>query len=131
MHNGPETQVVVAAVIRRDDRYLVTRRLSGTHLAGCWEFPGGKCGPGESLVQCLRREIREELDVEIAVGGEILRTVHAYPEKTVDLLFFECAVEGAPRAVLGQEMRWVGPQELSELALPAADRELVLKLVGK
>jgi 8-oxo-dGTP diphosphatase len=131
MQNERVAQVVVAAVIRQDDRYLVTRRLSGTHLAGCWEFPGGKCRPGEGLGECLRREIREELDVEAIVGDEILRTLHAYPEKTVDLRFFGCAVKGVPRAVLGQEMRWVGPQELSELPLPAADMELVLKLTGK
>ena len=51
--------VVAAAVVERGDRYLVTRRLAGTHLEGCWEFPGGKCGDGETLEECLRREIRE------------------------------------------------------------------------
>jgi 8-oxo-dGTP diphosphatase len=130
MQSGRETQVVVAAVIRQEDRYLVTRRLSGTHLAGCWEFPGGKCRPGESLAEGLQREIREELDVRVIVGDEILTTLHAYPEKTVRLRFFACVMEGVPRAVLGQETRWVSIEELSELTLPPADQELLLRLTG-
>ena len=63
--------IVTAAVIERDDAFLVTRRLHGVHLEGYWEFPGGKCDPGESLDDCLRREIREELDADVIVGAEI------------------------------------------------------------
>ncbi len=61
--------VVTAAVIERGGRYLVTRRQKGVHLEGLWEFPGGKCDAGESLADCLRRELREELGVDAAVGG--------------------------------------------------------------
>jgi len=60
--------VVTAAVIERDDAFLITRRQSGVHLEGYWEFPGGKCEAGESLADCLRRELREELDADAAVG---------------------------------------------------------------
>lgn len=117
--------VVTAAVVAREGRYLLTRRLKGTHLAGAWEFPGGKCDPGESLVECLRRELVEELGTRATVGREILSVEHAYPERTVRLHFFETALHDEPRALLGQEMRWVTPAALRTLELPEADRGLV------
>ena len=73
--------VVTAAVIERDGAFLLTRRLDGTHLAGHWEFPGGKLHEGETLEQCLAREIREELGADVVVGAEILATSHDYPEQ--------------------------------------------------
>ncbi len=122
--------VVVAAVIERDSRFLLGRRLEGTHLAGFWEFPGGKCDSGESHADCLRRELREELGVESEIGGELVVTEHAYPDRTVRLHFLRCHIEGEPRNVLGQELRWVTRQELSTMELPEADKELVAKLVS-
>lgn len=121
--------IVIAAVIEREDgRLLVTRRLQDTHLAGTWEFPGGKCEPDESHEDCLRRELREELDVGASVGDEILVTEHAYPERTVRLHFRACAIDGEPRPALGQEMRWVRREELHELTFPEADAELIRRL---
>lgn len=117
--------VVAAAVIRRGNEYFVTRRHAGVHLEGYWEFPGGKCDPGETLVECLRREIREELDADVRVGVEILSVAHEYPERIVELRFFECELLGAPRAMLGQEMRWVAREHLRSLAFPPADAELL------
>ena len=73
--------VVTAAVIERDGRYLVTRRQRGVHLEGYWEFPGGKCEPEESLEDCLRRELREELGAEAVVGEEILSVAIRAPEE--------------------------------------------------
>ena len=122
--------VVVAAVIERDGRLLVTRRLEHTHLAGKWEFPGGKCDHGESHEACLARELREELDVEAVVGDEILVTEHDYPERTVRLHFRWCAIDGEPRPMLSQEMRWVTRDELSALEFPEADRDLIAALTG-
>jgi 8-oxo-dGTP diphosphatase len=119
------TVVVVAGVIERDGRLLVTRRLANTHLQGFWEFPGGKCEPSETHEACLIRELREELDVTARVGAEILRTEHAYPDRTVRLHFHWCTIEGDPRPVLGQEMQWVTRQELRGLQLPPADDELI------
>ena len=108
MSSAPPPRIVVtAAVIERDGRYLVTRRLRGTHLAGFWEFPGGKCNLDEPLAACLEREIAEELDTDILVGAEIHQVAHEYPERIVELHFFRCELVGEPRAVLGQEMRWV------------------------
>ena len=122
--------VVTAAVIERAGRFLVTRRLSGTHLEGLWEFPGGKCDPGESLRACLQRELREELAADGIVGDEILTTTHTYPERRVELHFFSVSLHGEPEPQLGQEMRWVRREDLPTLKLPPADDELVALLMG-
>jgi mutator protein MutT len=117
--------VVLAAVIEEDGRFLVTRRLGHTHLAGLWEFPGGKCEPGEGHEDCLRRELTEELGVDATIGDEIIVTEHAYPERTVRLHFRRATLVGTPRALLGQEMQWVTREGLSSLDLPEADRALI------
>ena len=122
------TIVVTAAVIKRGDQYLVTRRQEGVHLAGLWEFPGGKCDAGESLADCVRRELREELDADAIVGGELLAVTHDYPERSVELHFLACELTGNPRPLLGQEMRWVARRELRSLEFPPADDELIALL---
>ena len=122
--------VVVAAIIERDGRFLVTLRPDGTHLAGHWEFPGGKVHESETHVEALRREVFEELDCVVEVG-ELAHTVtHAYPEKTVELFFYRCALQGEPKPIVGQQMRWVGKRELSQLPFPEADRDLIKLLCG-
>jgi mutator protein MutT len=121
----PAVVVVAAAVIERDGRVLLTRRLKGTHLEGLWEFPGGKCEPDESISSCLERELREELDVAAAIGAEILVSEHTYPERTVTLHFLACTIAADPRPLLGQEIRWVTREELRTLELPEADAGLV------
>jgi 8-oxo-dGTP diphosphatase len=124
------TIVVTAAVVQRDGRFLVTRRLKGTHLAGAWEFPGGKCDPGEPLDLCLVREIQEELGVRCSVGREVYTTVHDYVERRVELHFFECTLGGEPVPQLGQEMQWVPRANLRDLEFPPADEELIAELVN-
>jgi 8-oxo-dGTP diphosphatase len=119
------TLVVAAAVIERNGRFLVTRRQPGVHLAGSWEFPGGKCDAGESLAACMARELREELAVEARVGRELFTTTHAYPERCVELHFLQCELRGDPSAHLGQDMRWVTREELRSLEFPPADTELI------
>jgi len=114
--------VVTAAVIERDGRFLVTRRPKGVHLEGYWEFPGGKCDAGESLAACLARELREELDVDARIGVEVFTTAHPYPERRVELHFFQCELQGEPRPLVGQEMRWVPRAELAALEFPPADK---------
>jgi 8-oxo-dGTP diphosphatase len=122
------TIVVTAAVIERGDRVLVTRRLKGTHLEGFWEFPGGKCEPGESLEACLRRELQEELALDAIIGGELLSTTHTYPDRKVELHFFSAVIAADPVAQIGQQMQWVRRQDLAALNLPPADDELVALL---
>ena len=121
--------VVTAAVIERDGAFLVTRRQPGAHLEGHWEFPGGKCDPGESLAACLQREIREELDAQAIVGTEIYSVAHEYQDRTVELHFLACVLVGEPRSALGQEMQWVKRPDLGALRFPPADDELIARLV--
>jgi 8-oxo-dGTP diphosphatase len=131
--SGPPSIVidVVAAVIERDGRLLVTRRTAGSHLEGLWEFPGGKVQPGESREDALAREIREELAVSVTVGPLVLDTLHRYDDRTVWLFFYACGLIGSPSAVLGQEMRWVERRSLGTLDFPAADAELIRILAAQ
>lgn len=120
--------IVVAAIIERDNAFLLTERPDGTHLAGHWEFPGGKVDAHESHAEALRREVFEELDAVVDVG-ELAHTVtHPYPEKTVQLFFYRCDLRGEPKPMMGQQMRWVHKRELAQLPFPEADRELITLL---
>ena len=123
--------VVVAAIIEHEGRFLLTRRQAGAHLEHHWEFPGGKLERGETHQQALVRELGEELDVTVTVGKLALSTVHAYPDRTVALHFYRCALAGEPRPLLGQEMRWVPTSELAGLQLPPADAELIKLLISE
>jgi mutator protein MutT len=122
---------VAAAIVERNGRFLVTRRLEGTHLEGTWEFPGGKCDEGETLEACLVRELREELAVEATVQRLFLVTRHTYVDRTVELHFFQATIDRAPTPQLGQEMRWASRDELAMLAFPEADRELIQLLMAR
>jgi len=122
------TIVVAAAVVRRHDRLLVTRRQPGVHLEGLWEFPGGKCEAGESIEACLRRELQEELGTDASVGRELLSVTHDYPDRSIELHFLTCELTGEPAPRLGQEMRWVPRTELRSLSFPPADDELIALL---
>jgi 8-oxo-dGTP diphosphatase len=124
----PRRIVVTAAVIERNGRFLVTRRPRGVHLEGLWEFPGGKCEPGETHIASLEREIAEELSAGVVVNAEVFSVTHAYPDRVVELHFFDCRLTGSPVAALGQEMRWVSREELRSLPFPPADEELIRKL---
>ncbi len=119
---------VAAAIIERHDTFLLTRRPTGSHLEGLWEFPGGKCLPGESLAACLARELREELGVDAAIGEERFTVTHDYPDRRVELHFLACALRGEPAPQLGQEMRWVARADLAGLEFPPADDELIRRL---
>jgi 8-oxo-dGTP diphosphatase len=121
---------VVAAVVERAGRYLITRRLAGTHLAGLWEFPGGKIRLGEMPEDALKRELREELGVESEVEALIETVDWAYPEKQVRIFFHRCTIRGEPCPQEGQEMLWIEAGELRAYRFPAADARLVDRLAG-
>ena len=123
--------VVAAAVIEREGAVLVTRRLAGAHLEGLWEFPGGKCEPGESIHDCLIREISEELGVAVTPGETLLVTTHTYPEKTVRLHFVACELRGDAVPQQGQEMQWIPRSRLDRLDFPGADAELIALLKSR
>jgi mutator protein MutT len=125
---GEKVVEVVAAVIERGGRILIARRPSGGHLGGLWEFPGGKRHAGETPQAALVREIREELDAAVTIGELLDDLRWTYPEKTVRLRFFRCAIEGEPRAALGQAIAWVTPADLDRYEFPPADVALVARL---
>jgi mutator protein MutT len=117
---------VVAAIIRHAEQILITRRPDNVHLAGLWEFPGGKVEPDESLQSALRREIREELGVEIEVLDERFQIQHDYPNRSVELHFFEARIlAGDPKPLDVADIRWVSPSDLDQFDFPEADRELI------
>lgn len=117
---------VTAAVIWQDDKILITKRPVGTHLEGMWEFPGGKKEETETLEECIAREIKEELGVEIKPEKLLLSVNHEYNTKIVDLYFFECIlVNGSPVPMEGQEMKWVRPCDMSDYNFPPPDIEII------
>jgi len=128
--SGSSALVVVAAVVEQNSAFLVTRRQAGVHLAGLWEFPGGKIDPSESHADALRREMREELDTDVEVEDLIFHTTHDYPDRTIALYFYRCALKREPTPMLGQEMRWATRAELPTLGFPPADEELIRRLVA-
>jgi 8-oxo-dGTP diphosphatase len=121
--------IVVAAVIEEHGAFLVARRLRGTHLAGYWEFPGGKVQEGESHEAALGREIREELNTGIDGLRKIFQAAHAYPERTVELHFYRGTLTGRPEPALGQELRWIRREDFASLDFPPADAELLAELM--
>ncbi|KAB2661053.1 MAG: 8-oxo-dGTP diphosphatase MutT [Verrucomicrobia bacterium] len=120
---------VAAGLVFRDGRLLVAQRLPGSHLAGLWEFPGGKLDPGEDWIAALRRELSEEIGIVVSPGSLFEEVVHAYPEKTVRLRFYACRWEsGEPRALGCAAIDWITRDELGKHRFPEADRRLLERL---
>jgi len=121
---------VTAALLRKDGRWLITRRPTGSHLAGLWEFPGGKQKEGESLEECLAREIEEETGLRVAVGEKQRAVTHHYAERTVHLHFFDCQpIEGEARPIGCADVAWITPEEFAEYDFPPADEPVVSDIV--
>ena len=121
----PLLQVAIA-VIERNGRYLLARRPAGSHLAGCWEFPGGKRRPGERWADCLARELREELGVTARVGARLQSIHFDYPDCRVHLEAFRCSVlQGVPKAASASALKWMTPAQLARAECPPANRTLI------
>ena len=117
---------VAIALICEGGRWLVQCRPAGKHLAGTWEFPGGKVSEGEDPEGALLRELREELDVGVAIVEPLPVVRHDYPARRVVLHPYRCRItQGEPRPMDGQTIRWVTPEELSTLPTPQANQPLV------
>jgi mutator protein MutT len=120
---------VSAALIFEGGKLLITQRHASAHLGGLWEFPGGKREQHETFEQCLIREIREELGVEISVGELFEEIAHDYPEKSVHLEFFICTLlSGEPQPLDCAAVKWIVKSELAAHEFPAADAQLLEKL---
>lgn len=121
---------VVAAVLRdRRGRVLIAERPAGKPLAGHWEFPGGKLEPGEPAAAALRRELHEELGIDVRQAYRLLQFSHGYPDKRVRLdVWRVTAFDGMPAAHEGQRLDWVIPEQLLEHDLLPADKPIVAAL---
>lgn len=127
--SGKIVHVAVAVILDGDGRVLCTRRLPHQHLAGMWEFPGGKLEPGESLADGLRREIREELGIAVGTIAPLLRIEHRYPEKTVLLDTWRVLDwQGEPEGREGQPLRWQYPDDMRVGEFPPADVPIIAAL---
>jgi 8-oxo-dGTP diphosphatase len=122
---------VAAAVLIEGGRVLLTQRKAGTHLAGAWEFPGGKVRTGEDPRHALVRELEEELGIATFVGEVMDVTFHRYPERSVLLLFYEtrrAPQSPEPRALDVAAFRWARGHELEEASFPPADVAFLQKV---
>ncbi|WP_428607924.1 Nudix family hydrolase [Sedimenticola sp.] len=121
--------VAVAVIQDNQGRVLLTRRPAGAHQGGLWEFPGGKVERGEDLDSALRREIREELGVEVSTYQPLIDVTYSYPDKTVRLDVHRVdKYFGKPLGLEGQPLEWVFPEHLYQYAMPAADRPICTAL---
>lgn len=129
-HDHGRAFTVVAAVMRdATGRVLLARRPPGSHMAGLWEFPGGKIAAGESPAAALVRELVEELGVTAEIGRPITFAIHEEPGLRILLLFYEAQiVAGRPSPLEGQELGWFEIHRLRELSMPPADLDLVERL---
>ena len=113
---------VVCAIIERDDQFLIARRSSGRHLARKWEFPGGKVEAGESEVEALHRELREELGVRVEILERLTPVEHCYSDRSLRLIAYRCRITGgAPKAGEHEELRWISIDETHQYDFPDAD----------
>lgn len=122
---------VAAGLVFRQGRVLITQRKAQEHLGGFWEFPGGKREPGETFPECLRRELREELGIEVEVKELIESLLHHDPAKTVRLEFYRCVlVQNDPQPLGCQALAWVTAEELFSYDFPPADTRLLARIQG-
>jgi 8-oxo-dGTP diphosphatase len=119
-------RVVAAALYDEAGRVLIAERPAGRHMAGRWEFPGGKIAPGESEAEALARELKEELGVDFGSGRALMSLSHAYEDRLVELsLWVVASYAGEPASLDGQRLKWVDPLRLAEEDILEADRPFV------
>src|SRR3954454_19949340 len=122
-------RVVAAALFDEQGRVLIAERPAGKHMAGWWEFPGGKVGVGETDASALERELHEELGIESKSESEILALSHEYPDRVVDLVLWKARLlRGEPRGLDGQALKWVDCQSLGNERLLPADEPFIAVL---
>lgn len=119
----PRIRVVAAAMFDAEGRVLIAERPAGKHMAGRWEFPGGKIGEAESEERALARELREELGVEVLESRPFMRLAHEYDDRHVELsMWLVERFTGVPRGLDGQRLKWVEPRRLGGEDILEADR---------
>ena len=127
-HSRNITQVV-AALIWKENKFMICQRPIGKTRALQWEFVGGKAEKGETRHQALIRECKEELDVTVSVGEVFMEVDHEYPDISVHLTLFNAEItEGTPKMLEHNDIRWITPDEIPEYKFCPADKEILKKL---
>jgi mutator protein MutT len=130
MSNLPHKRIGVAVIWNDEGKILIDKRKSTGAMGGLWEFPGGKIEPDETVSECIEREIREELGIEIRVGEELTTIEHTYDTFKVTLFVYHCYHRsGIPQPLECEEIRWVLVEELSEYTFPAANVAIIKLLL--
>lgn len=127
--NLPHKQVGVAVIRNQQNLILIDRRLQQGTMAGLWEFPGGKIEYNETVQECIAREVKEELGIEIAVETPLMVIEHRYPQYYITLYVYNCRyIKGKPQPIECEEIRWVKPHELEQYQFPAANTAIISAL---
>jgi 8-oxo-dGTP diphosphatase len=123
---------VVAAVIEREGKYLITQRRSSAVLAGLWEFPGGRVEENETDETALRRELRERVGVDVEVKGRMAQRTHQYHGYSVELNLYQATITQGqePQALRVADFRWAASTEFEKYPFPAADQATMDLLLG-
>jgi A/G-specific adenine glycosylase len=125
----PHKIIGVAVIWNKDKQVLIDRRRQEGLLGGLWEFPGGKIEPGETIEECIKREILEELDIEIEVGDRLIQVNHAYSHFRVTLNVHHCLyLRGEPKPIECDEIRWVTLDEIEQYPFPKANEKIISAL---
>ncbi|BAY28458.1 mutator protein MutT [Nostoc carneum NIES-2107] len=128
----PHKIIGVAVIWNDQEQILIDRRRAGGAMGGLWEFPGGKIEPGETVEECIKREIYEELAIEIAVGEHLITIDHTYTELRVTLTVHHCRhLAGVPQAIECDEIRWVNLADLEQFAFPKANVQIIAALKAR
>lgn len=123
--------MVAGVITDRQGRVLIAQRLPGTHMAGRWEFPGGKLEPGEAPGEGLRRELAEELGLLVLAAEPLVQLSHRYPDRHVHLdVWLVSRSEGEPRSLEGQALQWVDVAGLRQVELLEADAPIIEALAS-
>lgn len=128
----PHKIIGVGVLCNAQQQILIDRRLPGGAMGGLWEFPGGKVEPGETVEECIKREIREELGIEVEVGKHLITIEHDYSHLRVTLTVHYCRhLRGIPQPIECEEVRWVTLDEISQFNFPKANEQIIAILRTK
>ena len=122
----PHKKIGVAVIYNEIGQILIDRRSNTGLFGGLWEFPGGKCEPDETVENCIRREVLEEIDIEIGIGEHIITLDHVYTHFKVTLIVHRCRyLTGEPKLIRCEEIRWVTLDEINSFSFPKANTKII------